>query len=380
MNELEELELSHSRIPEVPKLSVEVESTTPRTKKLKKSKVRFASTTSCDGCCNLECPKTPTPKKVSEEVLKKLAELPRYGRREAWRAKMEGLREEAEGLDPEEDGGPPQLDPSDDETERDSTVRGVEWTVRRGRWARRDKDVSQPPRPPSAAAPTVVQSPVERAESGSEESESEERPWTEVERGKKKMWRKKAETRQSLEKLQTGLEGNESRRQREWRDNFTTGSCYAWSDPSKLNLLGTVYPEGINAVGNGGWEEITMYVDSGATETVMSEDMLMSIALTESIAMKQGVTYEVANGIRIANLGEKRFEGVTEDGGVKNITAQVCSVNKALLSVSKAVKAGNRVIFDDEGSYIENKVTGEVTWLVEEGGMYALKMWVKAPF
>jgi hypothetical protein len=96
--------------------------------------------------------------------------------------------------------------------------------------------------------------------------------------------------------------------------------------------------------------------------------------------MKQGVTYEVANGIRIANLGERQFEGVTEDGGVKNITAQVCSVNKAFLSVPKAVKAGNRVIFDDEGSYIENKATGEVTWLVEEGGMYALKMWVKAPF
>ena len=123
-----------------------------------------------------------------------------------------------------------------------------------------------------------------------------------------------------------------------------------------------------------------MYVDSGATETVMSEDMLRSIALREGMAMKQGVTYEVANGIRIANLGERQFEGVTEDGGVKNITAQVCSVNKALLSVSKAVKAGNRVIFDDEGSYIENKETGEVTWLVEEGGMYALKMWVKAPF
>ena len=119
---------------------------------------------------------------------------------------------------------------------------------------------------------------------------------------------------------------------------------------------------------------------NGATETVMSENMLMSITLREGMAMKQGVTYEVANGIRIANLGERQFEGVTEDGGVKNITAQVCEVNKALLSVSKAVKAGHRVVFDDNGSYIENKETGEVTWLVEEGGMYALKMWVKAPF
>ena len=59
------------------------------------------------------------------------------------------------------------------------------------------------------------------------------------------------------------------------------------------------------------------------------------------------------------------------------MTAQVCEVNKALLSVAKCVKAGNVVVFDEEESYIMNKVTGEKTWLVEEGGMYALKMWVK---
>ncbi len=65
-----------------------------------------------------------------------------------------------------------------------------------------------------------------------------------------------------------------------------------------------------------------MYVDSGATETVMSENMLMIVALIEGMAMRQGVTYEVVNGIRTANLGEGEFERVTEDGGVKKITAQ----------------------------------------------------------
>ena len=83
----------------------------------------------------------------------------------------------------------------------------------------------------------------------------------------------------------------------------------------------------------------------------------------------------------IPNLGEKQFKGVAEDGSVKNITAQVCEVNKSLLSVSKAVKAGNRVVFDGEESYVENKATGEKTWLVEENGMFALKLWVKtSPF
>ena len=148
-----------------------------------------------------------------------------------------------------------------------------------------------------------------------------------------------------------------------------------------VKVLQTIEPEGVNAIGRtDGWEEITLYVDSGATETVIGEDMLMSVKITEGSASRRGVTYEIANGIRIPNLGEKRFKGSIEDGAEKEITAQVCSVNKALLSVSKAVKAGNRVVFDEEGSYIEDKRTGQVTWLVEEGGMYALKMWVKDSF
>ena len=60
---------------------------------------------------------------------------------------------------------------------------------------------------------------------------------------------------------------------------------------------------------------------------------------------------------------------------------QVCDVNQGLLSVSKIVKARNRVIFDEEyGSFIENKQSGERTWLAEKNGMYILKLWVERPF
>ena len=53
-------------------------------------------------------------------------------------------------------------------------------------------------------------------------------------------------------------------------------------------------------------------------------------------------------------------------------------VNKALLAVCKIFRSGNKVVFgDDEGSYIEDKRTGERIWMKEEGGMYLLKMWVK---
>ena len=56
--------------------------------------------------------------------------------------------------------------------------------------------------------------------------------------------------------------------------------------------------------------------------------------------------------------------------------AHICAVNKTLMSVSKIASKGKRVVFDDEGSYIEDKETGERTWMKQVGGMCSLKMWL----
>ncbi len=62
---------------------------------------------------------------------------------------------------------------------------------------------------------------------------------------------------------------------------------------------------------------------------------------------------------------------------MRSLTAQVCEVNKPLLSVRKVIAGGSRVVFDEEGSYIESKATGERTWLKGQGGMFMLKMYVQ---
>ena len=47
----------------------------------------------------------------------------------------------------------------------------------------------------------------------------------------------------------------------------------------------------------------------------------------------------------------------------------------------KIFRLWNKVMFgDDEGSYIEDKRTGERIWMKEEGGLYSLKMKVKTGF
>ena len=40
------------------------------------------------------------------------------------------------------------------------------------------------------------------------------------------------------------------------------------------------------------------------------------------------------------------------------------------------MKAGNRNVFDSEGSYVEDKRTGGRAWLKDEGGMYVFKVGV----
>ena len=128
------------------------------------------------------------------------------------------------------------------------------------------------------------------------------------------------------------------------------------------------------------YEEIEMAVDSGATETVVGEDMLQSVETKEGEASRKGVQYEVASGTLIPNLGEKKFVAVGEHGEMRRMTAQVCEVNKALLSVSKMVRAGNRVVFEEEGSYAEDRKTNERMYFKESAEMYMLKLWVKKTF
>ena len=150
----------------------------------------------------------------------------------------------------------------------------------------------------------------------------------------------------------------------------------------QINMFRAIVPEGLNAIGDDEWEELEMAMDSGATESVVGENMLTSVELQEGEAYRRGVRYEVADGTLISNKGEKRFVGVNEDGQERKMTVQVCDVNKALLSVKKVVKAGNRVVFEEGSSYVENVDSGERMYMKEQdGGMYTLKFWVKrSPF
>ena len=81
-------------------------------------------------------------------------------------------------------------------------------------------------------------------------------------------------------------------------------------------------------------------------------------------------------GDPIPNLGEQKLPLYTQEGAVRGMTFQAAPVARALGSVMRMCKAGHRCVFDEEGSYIENKATGEINWLRQENGNYMLDVWV----
>ena len=52
----------------------------------------------------------------------------------------------------------------------------------------------------------------------------------------------------------------------------------------------------------------------------------------------------------------------------------VADTTKPLAAAVAVVKMGNRVVLDTDGSYIENKATGERIILEEEGGTYVFEV------
>ena len=69
-----------------------------------------------------------------------------------------------------------------------------------------------------------------------------------------------------------------------------------------------------------------------------------------------------------------RFNAFTEQGREKTLVVRICEVNQSPLSVSKGLKAGNRVVLDNPTGFIESNNSVEETWLHDQEGMVTFKM------
>ena len=126
-----------------------------------------------------------------------------------------------------------------------------------------------------------------------------------------------------------------------------------------------------------GWRRISLAVDSGACESVIdAEEQVPEYEVKETQASRSGLAYSSATGEEILNLGEVTLPFVTKEGTKRSMKLQAAGVSRPLASVKRICEAGHFVVFDDEGSYIYNKSTGEINILREESGNYLFDVWV----
>ena len=84
----------------------------------------------------------------------------------------------------------------------------------------------------------------------------------------------------------------------------------------------------------------------------------VGIPLRPTEASKTGKSYMAANGSKIANFGEKKVVGYTDDWTGISMTMQCADVRKTLASVHRMNQGGNKVILDGVSSCILHKATG----------------------
>ena len=83
-----------------------------------------------------------------------------------------------------------------------------------------------------------------------------------------------------------------------------------------------------------------------------------------------------ATGEEIANLGEVFLPMMTKENTKRSKKMQVAEVSRPLASVTRICEAGHVVVFDEDGSFIFNKMTGEINQLREESGNFMFDVWI----
>ena len=110
------------------------------------------------------------------------------------------------------------------------------------------------------------------------------------------------------------------------------------------------------------WRRVSIATDNGKPGHVPDHEV------HESVESWRGENFQSATGEPIPSLGDLRLPLYMREGTVRGMVMKVPPVTKPLGFVKKICQACHTVVFDDEGSFIMNKNTGEVNWLREVDG------------
>ena len=123
--------------------------------------------------------------------------------------------------------------------------------------------------------------------------------------------------------------------------------------------------------------KLSLKIDSGAVDTVIPPSTGRAFPVKPSEMSRAGLGYRAANGSPIPAHGERYLSGVSDNWIPFNIKAQVAGVRSPLGSVMHMIKAGNKLVFDSQGSYMQNKQSGRILPIHEREGGFELDLWIE---
>ena len=96
-----------------------------------------------------------------------------------------------------------------------------------------------------------------------------------------------------------------------------------------------------------------------------------------SVGSLKGLHYISAGGGRLPSIGQRTIKFMTGEGTWASIIFQVAGINKPLLSVSKLIDEGWRVVLDEEGCYMLHKRSKKTIVMKRERGVFVIDAFVE---
>ena len=123
-------------------------------------------------------------------------------------------------------------------------------------------------------------------------------------------------------------------------------------------------------------QKMTITFDTGAAISGIEKKKGKSFGYEVKQDSQTSTNYKTATGQAVKDEGQVSPMVLNELGAQKRLNFRIEPVTKPLASRAKVVKAWNRVILDEDESYIQNEVTGDITPLRIEQDVFVFDVWV----
>ena len=122
-------------------------------------------------------------------------------------------------------------------------------------------------------------------------------------------------------------------------------------------------------------KELLAFVDSGAVDNVLPKSVCTEYLLEATSKSQSGVGFKGANGSHIKHHGQRRFRSA---GSNMNTTWEVADVRKPLISASRLLERGHKLVLDEKPR-IQCK-NGDTIPVERTSRLFAVRLWVPKGF